>query len=36
MTQYKGMNYVHFTNGLLENNLRLIGCFRLQVSSGIR
>ena len=29
------MNYVDFTNGLLENNLRLIGCFRLQVSSGM-
>jgi len=29
------MNYVHFTNGLPENNLRLISCFPLQVSSGM-
>jgi len=31
------MNYVDFTNGLyvLENNLLLISCFPLQVSSGM-
>ena len=29
------MNYVDFTKCLLKNNLRLISCFPLQVSSGM-